>query len=92
MERIKRRKPLGLQDRYLYDYTFASNSGQNPLMNKARAYVENCCRIPLAAMGSANANNFCAPGHCVCYHFRQVACMLKNHFGLLQAAFAFVYF
>ena len=41
MERIKRRKAQGLQDRYLYDYTFANNNGQNPLMDKARAYVEN---------------------------------------------------
>ena len=29
MERIKRRKAQGLQDRYLYDYTFANNNGQN---------------------------------------------------------------
>ena len=29
MERIKRRKAQGLQDRYLYDYTFA-NDGQGP--------------------------------------------------------------
>ena len=41
MERIKRRKAQGLQDRYLYDYTFANDNGQNPLMDKARAYVEN---------------------------------------------------
>ena len=26
---------------YLYDYTFANDNGQNPLMDKARAYVEN---------------------------------------------------
>ncbi|SQB14156.1 phage DNA replication protein (predicted replicative helicase loader) [Enterocloster clostridioformis] len=41
MERIKRRKAQGLQDRYLCDYTFANDNGQNPLMDKARAYVEN---------------------------------------------------
>ena len=41
MERIKSRKAQGLQDRYLYDYTFANDNGQNPLMDKARAYVEN---------------------------------------------------
>ena len=41
MERIKRRKAQGLQDRYLYDYTFSNDNGQNPLMGKARAYVEN---------------------------------------------------
>ncbi len=41
MERINRRKAQGLQDRYLYDYTFANDNGQNPLMDKARAYVEN---------------------------------------------------
>ena len=35
MERIKRRKAQGLQDRYLYDYTFANDNGKNPLMNKA---------------------------------------------------------
>ena len=38
MERIKRRKAQGLQDRYLYDYTFANDNGKNPLMDKARAY------------------------------------------------------
>lgn len=27
MERIKRRKAQGLQDRYLYDYTFANDNG-----------------------------------------------------------------
>ena len=37
MERIKRRKAQGLQDRYLYDYTFANDNGQNPLMDKAPA-------------------------------------------------------
>ena len=41
MERIKRRKAQGLQDRYLYDYTFANDNGKNPLMDKSRAYVEN---------------------------------------------------
>ena len=40
MERIKRRKAQGLQDRYLYDYTFDNDSGENPLIEKARAYVE----------------------------------------------------
>ena len=40
MERIKRRKAQGLQDRYLYDYTFSNDNGQNPLMDKAHAYVE----------------------------------------------------
>ena len=40
MERIKRRKAQGLQDRYLYDYTFANDNGQNPVMEKAHAYVE----------------------------------------------------
>ena len=40
MERIKRRKAQGLQDRYLYDYTFANDNGENPLMAKAHAYVE----------------------------------------------------
>ena len=40
MERIKRRKAQGLQDRYLYDYTFANDNGDNPLMAKAHAYVE----------------------------------------------------
>ena len=28
MERIKRRKAQGLQDRYLYDYTFANDNGK----------------------------------------------------------------
>ncbi len=40
MDSIKRRRAQGLQDRYLYDYTFANDNGQNPLMKKARAYVE----------------------------------------------------
>jgi len=40
MERIKRRKAQGLQDRYLYDYTFARDNGQNPVLAKARAYVD----------------------------------------------------
>lgn len=40
MERIRRRKAQGLQDRYLYDYTFANDNGENLLMDKARAYVE----------------------------------------------------
>ena len=34
MERIKRRKAQGLQDRYLYDYTFANDNGQNPLRTR----------------------------------------------------------
>ena len=34
MERIKRRKAQGLQDRYLYDYTYS-----RALRDKARAYV-----------------------------------------------------
>ena len=33
IERIKRRKAQGLQDRYLCDYTFANDNGQNPLMD-----------------------------------------------------------
>ena len=41
MERIKRRKAQGLQERYLYDYTFFNDNGQNPLMDKAHAYMEN---------------------------------------------------
>ena len=90
MERIKRRKPLGLQDRYLYDYTFASNSGQNSLMNKAHVYVENCCRIPLAAMGNANANNFFVRGRKTYPHLRlpirisilhRINFRLKHDFG-----------
>ena len=40
MERIKRRKAQGLQDRYLYEYTFAHDNGENPVMVKARAYVD----------------------------------------------------
>ena len=40
MERTKQRKAQGLQDRYLHDYTFAHDNGQNPLVKKARAYVE----------------------------------------------------
>ena len=40
IERLKRRRAQGLQDRYLYDYTFANDNGKNPLMAKAHAYVE----------------------------------------------------
>lgn len=40
MESVKRRKAQGLQDLYLYDYTFANHNGQNPMMKKTRAYVE----------------------------------------------------
>lgn len=40
LERIKRRRSQGLQARYLYDYTFANDSGENPAMDKIRAYVE----------------------------------------------------
>ena len=40
MERIRRRKAQGLQDRYLYGYTFANDNGQNPVMVKAHAYVD----------------------------------------------------
>ena len=38
--RLKRRKAQGLQDRYLYAYTFTNDNGQNPVMEKAHAYVE----------------------------------------------------
>ena len=41
MERIKLRKQHGLSDLSLYHYTFANDSGENPLMEKARAYVRN---------------------------------------------------
>jgi len=40
MERIRRRKAQGLQDRYLYGYTFDHDNGQNPVMVKAHAYVD----------------------------------------------------
>ena len=40
MERIRRRKAQGLQDRYLYGYTFANDNGKNPAMAKAHAYVD----------------------------------------------------
>ncbi len=40
MDRIRRRKAQGLQDRYLYGYTFDHDNGQNPVMAKARAYVD----------------------------------------------------
>ncbi len=40
-ERIRRRKAQGLQDRYLYDYTFANDtSHDNAQLGQARAYVE----------------------------------------------------
>ncbi len=40
-ERIRRRKAQGLQDRYLYDYTFANNTSHDSAqLGQARAYVE----------------------------------------------------
>ena len=39
MERIRRRKAQGLNDRYLYEYTFDHDNGENPAMAKARTYV-----------------------------------------------------
>ena len=41
MESIRRRRAQGLQNRYLHDFTFANDNGQNPLMEKAHAYVGN---------------------------------------------------
>ncbi|NCB94588.1 MAG: ATP-binding protein [Clostridia bacterium] len=38
--KIGRMKASGLQDRSLYNYTFANDHGDNPLMKKAKAYVE----------------------------------------------------
>ncbi|NBH73966.1 AAA family ATPase [Clostridiaceae bacterium] len=35
-----KQKAQGLPDRYLYDYTFANDNGQNPAMEKTHAYVE----------------------------------------------------
>lgn len=32
IERIRRRREQGLQDRHLYNYTFANDNGQNPLI------------------------------------------------------------
>lgn len=40
MERIRHRRARGLQAQCLYDYTFANDDGTNPIMDKARAYVE----------------------------------------------------
>ena len=40
MDRIRRRKAQGLQDRYLYEYTFAHDNGENPVMTKIHAYVD----------------------------------------------------
>ena len=80
MERIKRRKAQGLQDRYLYDYTFANDNGQNPLMDKARAYVENwkeayrnntaCCCLgmwePASPFSPVVSPTPCLTGMCRC--------------------------
>lgn len=41
LERVRKRKAEGLQDRYLHDFTFDKDDGQNPNSEKARAYVEN---------------------------------------------------
>ena len=40
MERIRKRKAQGIQDRYLYEYTFANDNGENPVMAKIRAYAD----------------------------------------------------
>lgn len=41
LERIRQRKQHGLRDLSLFDYTFAHDSGENPVMEKAYAYVRN---------------------------------------------------
>ncbi len=52
--RIERMKASGLQDRYLYEYTFANDKGYNPEIKKAQRYVtewammkENCIGLLL---------------------------------------------
>lgn len=40
MASIRRKKAQGLQDPYLYEYTFAHDNGQIPLIAKARSYAE----------------------------------------------------
>lgn len=40
-EEIKRMKASGLQDKALYEYTFASDNGTNPELRYAHKYVEN---------------------------------------------------
>ena len=40
MERIERRRKQGLRDEFIREFTFAKDNGRNPVMEKARAYVE----------------------------------------------------
>ena len=51
LERIRRRRAQGLQDKSLYRFTFANDNGRNPLMAKARAYVEHWDRARAANAG-----------------------------------------
>ncbi len=39
-QRIRRRKSQGLQDRYLFDYTFANADPDSPQLGKARSYAQ----------------------------------------------------
>ena len=63
MERIKRRKAQGLQDRYLYDYTFANDNGQNPLYimsrsNSLHSTGDNASIFPNELRISSNAGSW----------------------------------
>lgn len=51
MQRISRLKADGLQDAALRDYTFANDSGINPEMCKAHAYVEHWPELKAASGG-----------------------------------------
>lgn len=44
-ECITRQKAKGLQDRYLHDFTFENDTGQNPAMKKAHAYVDHWTEV-----------------------------------------------
>lgn len=51
LDRIRRLKANGLQDRALFAYTFAMDSGTNPAMQYARRYVEHWAEVKAQGQG-----------------------------------------
>ncbi len=69
-ERIRRRKAQGLQNRYLYNYTFASNTSHDSAqLGQARAYVEHWRKafrdnVGLAVLRCWRWESICCCRHC----------------------------
>ncbi len=51
LDRIRRLKANGLQDRALFAYTFEADSGTNPTMQHARRYVEHWAEVKAQGQG-----------------------------------------